>query len=147
MKKRSFTIIELLLAFGVLIILMGITIGTYTYISEKNKRTRTAAMIKKLELAMISYEQDVGYYFQQPSAGPLTINPGDSDFIKHVDYSKMLNTNQINSANQVIDAWGNPIIYQCPGFVNRTLFDLISYGKNGVDDSGTGDDITNFTKH
>ena len=59
----------------------------------------------------------------------------------------MKNTNEINSSNEVVDAWGNPIIYQYPGFYNKTFFDLSSKGKNFVSDLGLGDDITNFSKN
>ena len=146
-KIYRFTLIELLAAFTVIIILMGIAIGSYSLVSEKNRRTKTKALIKKLELAMRAYKHDKGYYFQQSIAGPLVIDPAtDPDFVKHIDYSRMKNTGEINSSNQAIDAWGNLIIYQCPGSHNRTLFDLISYGKNGASESGAGDDITNFSK-
>jgi type II secretion system protein G len=144
--KKLFTIIELLAAIVIIIILMGITVGVYSYISTKTKNDRTEATIKKLEMAMRSYRHDIGYSFQQSALGNLSINTSDSEFLKHISYSRMDKTNEI-SDGIAVDAWGNPIKYQCPGSHNTKMFDLISYGKNGIDNSGAGDDITNFSKN
>ena len=56
----------------------------------------------------------------------------------------------------VKDAFGHPIYYRCPGFINRATFDLGSLGADGLlgdgvanwdlksnNDFGKGDDITN----
>ena len=146
-KKYNFTIVELVAAMLVVGILIGMTAGVYSLISTKTKNERTKAIIKKLEMAMRSYQHDTGYYFQQSTLGNLKINNSDDEFIKRIDYSRMINTSEINDDNHVTDAWGNPIFYQCPGSHNTVLFDLISTGKNGTNDSGSGDDITNFTKN
>ncbi len=42
---------------------------------------------------------------------------------------------------QPIDAWGQPIIYRCPGPIHKNGWDLISCGANGVYEEGGGDDI------
>ena len=143
-KKSSFTMIELLAAMLIIGILAGMLVGVYSLISTKVKNGRTRALIKKVEMAMISYKHDTGYYFQQATLGNLTINASDDEFVKRIDYSRMQGSNEINSDGVIIDAWGDPILYQCPGTHNTTLFDLISKGKNKTDNSGSVDDITNF---
>ncbi len=39
------------------------------------------------------------------------------------------------------DAWGRPIHYRCPGVVHRGGWDFYSFGPDGVDDEGSGDDV------
>lgn len=39
------------------------------------------------------------------------------------------------------DAWGRPIVYRSPGVVHRSGWDVYSFGPDGADDSGEGDDI------
>jgi general secretion pathway protein G len=146
-KRSNFTVIELLASIVIIVILIAITIGVYSYIATKTKNDRTKALMKKFELAMQSYKHDTGYYFQQSTPNNLTVNTSDSEFLKHIDYTRMKNSGEINSNNQLIDAWGREIKYQCPGSKNRTMFDLKSYGKDGIDNSGSGDDITNFSKN
>ena len=146
-KKLKFTIIELLAAMSIIMILAGITVGTFSLISTKSRNYKTEATIKKIELAMISYKHDVGYYFQQSASGSLAINSSDSEFLKHIDYTTMKQSGEINNDDNLIDAWGNEIIYQCPGANNRTMFDLMSNGKDGNDNSGANDDITNFSRN
>lgn len=46
---------------------------------------------------------------------------------------------------QVIDSWGNPLIYTKPGTNNPSSFDLYSFGPNGTaGGSPTDDDIKNW---
>ncbi len=146
-KQNLFTIIELLAAMTIIVILAAITVGVYSYIRTKTYNDKTMATIKKVEMAMRSFKQDNGYYVQQATQGGLTINTSDNDFYTYLDYSKMLESGEINSSNNLVDAWGREILYQCPGSHNRTMFDLISIGKDGTNNDGSGDDITNFTNY
>lgn len=41
-----------------------------------------------------------------------------------------------------VDAWGNELLYWCPGTFNRETFDISSAGPDGV--FGNSDDITNW---
>ena len=40
-----------------------------------------------------------------------------------------------------VDGWGRRMAYRCPGPVHRNGWDLYSFGPNGKDDDGGGDDI------
>jgi hypothetical protein len=40
------------------------------------------------------------------------------------------------------DAWGRELVYRFPSRRPQTVFELYSMGRNGVDDSGEGDDVT-----
>ena len=45
------------------------------------------------------------------------------------------------SESIVVDGWGHPILYRCPGPVHGHGWDLYSVGANGIDERGGGDDI------
>jgi hypothetical protein len=40
-----------------------------------------------------------------------------------------------------VDAWGRTLVYRCPGPVHHQGWDLYSFGPDGIDDRGEGDDI------
>jgi hypothetical protein len=40
-----------------------------------------------------------------------------------------------------VDGWGRAIAYHCPGPVHKHGWDLYSFGPNGIDEQGVGDDI------
>ena len=113
-------------------------------------------------MAMRAYRHETGYYFQERTDTgngapyvPLIVNQTDEEFRKLIDYTAMRNNGQIDNSGNVNDAWGNNIMYTCPGVINTTLFDVGSRGRSGnwgnttpndgVDTTlfGTGDDITN----
>ena len=41
----------------------------------------------------------------------------------------------------VVDAWGRPYRYRCPGPVHKHGWDIYSLGPDGMDDQGEGDDL------
>lgn len=51
-----------------------------------------------------------------------------------------------NPPVNIIDGWGNRIRYKMPGSHNTDAFDIWSFGKDGIDDSGAkgSDDICNW---
>ncbi len=51
---------------------------------------------------------------------------------------------RLDAHGRVLDRWGRPLHYTLPGRHNKQLFDLQSYGRNGRDDGGEKDDITNW---
>lgn len=46
----------------------------------------------------------------------------------------------------IVDTWGTPYVYTCPGIHNRSSFDLYSCGPNTTDERGRGDDFPNWGK-
>ena len=162
---KKFSIIELITACAVIVILMTIGVGAYRLIIEKIHETRTVALIKKIEMAMRSYKNETGYFFQYNTKGfegnlnsykPLSISDTDTEFIHLIDYSGMVGRKEIDITdnNRVKDAWGNYIFYYTgDDKINSTLFDLGSPGKssgwgptnsiNDIGQFGTYDDVTN----
>lgn len=50
----------------------------------------------------------------------------------------------INKLNLPLDSWGHEYIYLFPSKYGSKEYDLYSYGEDGVDQYGLGDDITNW---
>ncbi|MDQ7779125.1 MAG: type II secretion system protein GspG [Planctomycetota bacterium] len=53
---------------------------------------------------------------------------------------------EVDASERILDFWGNPYVYVCPGVHNRGLFDLYSTGSNGRNDKGQQDDILNWER-
>lgn len=45
---------------------------------------------------------------------------------------------------EILDPWGKALRYRQPPSKNLNTYDLYSYGPNGVDNAGLGDDINNW---
>ncbi len=89
MKKRAFTIIELLVVMAIIIVLAGLVIATSGYVQEKGKRSRTEAEIAAMSAALESYRADNGIYPQDvTSTDPLS--PMTSPFLGYEQASAFL---------------------------------------------------------
>jgi general secretion pathway protein G len=154
--KHRYSLIEILIVCGILLILAGIGISVYSLVNRKMQDSRCQAMIAKMSIALENYKAKTGYYIQQPSP---------SSF--YVDQYKNLTSPQGEcSLNDFIDIpsgelaagtgrgfwkdpWGMPFEYKCPGQHNPMSFDLHSKGENKIstgtdNDPSRADDITNW---
>ncbi len=174
-KKYSFTIIELSITVAIIAVLISLSLGVYTYFSSKSNILKTETLVHSINIAMQSYKQDIGYYFQEPSSNfssnstnfgsvnnnILWFNKGgniDLEFIKYFDYQRfagLKNIDQYTTNDYYFkDSWGNPMLYKYPGKYNTETFDFGSVGPDGkfgdnsnnASDFGKGDDITNFKR-
>jgi type II secretory pathway pseudopilin PulG len=170
MNKKPFTILELLAAFVVISILIGITLGIFALVRDKMNNSKTRAIIKQLDIAMQSYKIDQGYYFTDSSATganfpnlasatqtasnistawwfKLNYNGAiDTNFIKCFEYQSLVGSGNIVSVagySYIKDAWGRPILYKQAGIFNPQMFDIASLGKDGRygDNSSLGTEI------
>jgi prepilin-type N-terminal cleavage/methylation domain-containing protein len=160
--RRNFTLVEILVVMAILAVLMGMGLGVYSLAMGAAKRSKTEALIKKIEIALETVKSKHGYYFQSnvmpgnkfvipvnPSAlaaGIETTAFPDAEalatFIKTIDYESFKNghTKEIDISGTpvlvVIDAWERPLFYKCPGTVNTGTFDIISAGSDGLVTNG-----------
>ena len=81
MKRRGFTLIELMVVIAIIIILAAIAIPNYLKMTERAKRSRIASEFNTLATALESYNTDWGFY--PVAAGPAAITGqainGDTD--------------------------------------------------------------------
>ena len=145
---------------AIISVLVGLSVAVVGLANSKMAESRTKSVIKKLELALESYKVKHGYYIMQfdPYRAFYVDDPAGNkpNFCEFIDYEEMLGTGDIivsGGRKIVIDAYGNPIEYKCPGKKNRMRFDLLSYGTDGKSpDAGSSagtaaqgaDDITNY---
>ena len=162
--SRAFTLLELLAVIIIIGILAGMILGFTKYAMTSGATSRTKSEIAAMEAALENYKNDYGAYPITPPGRPLDTtsapNYGNSwrVYSALVDGSKKYMSFKPNQLQQVsltetniIDAFGTPYSYYCTAPVqadqtNKPSFDLWSYGPNGVNDEGNGDDICNWRR-
>lgn len=187
-RKKAFTLVEILAVISIIAILAGMTVGVSSLVMRKSADTKTRAAMKNVEIALERFREANGYY--PPSRGgtisifrfekaPAANSSADALSKLFDEKFRSANTNPITiSGTQylyIVDAYGNPLVYRCPGYFNKGKYDLGSTGKDeklgdgagkklvidsstgGFTNSGTvasdftdhfglGDDLTNFTR-
>ena len=134
-RKCGFTLMEVLLVLIILVVLFALAVPTYTGMRRKGLMDAAKANIGALETAIDNYEFSVEYY---PSSLDALLNPPND----LPDPSKWAGP-YLKKAEGLIDPWGRPYYYMCPGKMNPNSYDLWSVGPDGID--GTNDDIGNWT--
>ncbi len=165
MRKKNYTLIEILSVVIIIGILALIIIQVSGHVSDRNRRIRTEAIIKQLQLALEDCKAKYGYYkvrnanefsadarlrydlIMDGVASPrasFPLNPSSptgaqkyrKDFLKTCDLTK-LPTKEINGVHYIVDAWDEPIQYFTDA--NGTRYTLYSYGKYKVEYTNTSD--------
>jgi general secretion pathway protein G len=92
-----------------------------------SRASRTENQIQNLRLAITLFHSEVGRF------------PAEKTFSDELVVAGLWDLSQ---EGPILDDWERPIQYQVPG--KHGLFDLCSFGRDGVDDGGQGDDISNW---
>ena len=133
-SRRGFTLIEVLLVAGIIVMLAAIVVPNLIGAEQSAKIKTTKANVQALAKAFDNYK--FTYELDYPTGdGFSALVNGPGNLPNWVS--------QIESARPV-DAWGKPINYQFPGTHNKMgKPDIWSNGPDGQ--SGTADDITSWT--
>src|SRR6478672_649467 len=116
--ERGMTLIEIMVVVAIIGMLMG-TVGVYAFGRlEKAKITDSKLVIKNIEQALVHFQTD------NTDSCPKSI----SDLFAQKYLTK-----------EPMDAWGQALIFKCPGQHNTDGADILSKGKDKQE--GTGDDI------
>lgn len=67
MRKRYFTLVELLAVMAIIIVLAGITVGGIMFATGKAEVSRTTALMTEFEAALEEYKNDYGVYPVYPT--------------------------------------------------------------------------------
>jgi general secretion pathway protein G len=100
---------------------------------DAKMRLTRATVRSGLGGALDSYRHDLGHYPSESEGGlqALLTQPASASNWR----------GPYVSPDRLLDCWGKPFIYACPGSHNPQSYDLCSYGKD--EEAGT-DDITNW---
>lgn len=159
-QNRGFTLIEMLVTITIIVILAGLTVGSYKFVTTKQANEQAKIQISLLSNALEEYKLDKGEY-PADTAGTNALyralylnglNNPDTDKIYVAQLDPNTNkqgwTEGTGDNVKIIDPWDSEYIYRNPPTVNPD-FDLLSKGQDGatsdnLSDQKTKDDITNF---
>ncbi len=136
MKRRGFTLIELMIVVVIIVALASMVVPRLSGRTEQAKKAVAKVDItSNIAMALKLYELDNGNFptteqglnalVSAPSSAPV---PG--------------NWNGPYLESIPSDPWGNPYRYKSPGNNNKATYDLYSTGKDGSEE--TDDDIKNW---
>ncbi|MFO0871598.1 MAG: type II secretion system major pseudopilin GspG [Pirellulales bacterium] len=130
-QRRGFTLMEVLLVLVILVILGGI-VGVAINSSRKRAFVNSALVqLKAFKGPLESYNLDIGSY---PSSqqGLQALRQSPPDLANPAKWSGPYLDGDLEA-----DPWGNPYQYEGAG----TQYRIWSFGPNGVNEQGGGDDL------
>ena len=134
-RQKGFTLVEMLLVLVILATLAAVVVPKFAGRTKQAKVTAAKAQISNLEIAIDSFEIDMGYF---PKAG--------NDLRDLVEEPNSNNAQdwQGRYLKKGIprDPWGSEYVYNYPGKMNIGSYDISSGGPDMK--TGTDDDITNW---
>ena len=160
---RAFTLIELLVVITIIVILAGLSMGGYSYVTRKQAESQAAIQISLLSKAIEEYKLDNGEY---PAAsntnelykllyynGAIATPPGKI-YLAELDpvNNRQGWTDGSGASARILDPFGSEYIYRRGDNVDAKNpdFDLLSKGKDGKTNLTNStapenrDDIDNF---
>ena len=134
MKRRHFTLIELLTVIAIIAILAGITFGGITYASNKAQRDKTVSIMLEFEDALEAYKKDYGVYPVCATAKAVDFSNDEWKKFTNETANKHKRPYMEGATGELIDAYGNAFFYQYPNKEdgrNTSKYALWSRGEDG----------------
>ena len=131
-SRRAFTLVELLLVLVILGILAALVLPKFTGRTEQARITAAQTQISTLGTALDAFEVDNGSYPRGGDGLQLLVSAPSGAANWRGPYLK---------SDVPLDPWSHPYVYEYPGKINQSGYDLRSIGPDGQ--PGTADDIVN----
>ena len=159
MKKRDFTLVELLAVTALIVILAGLGFAAFSYASNRGKEAATKSLITRIAAGLESVKIKHGTFPAGASSyGNIEVVEDDTGIISEVKFNgSALNSKQLKTfltvcdgeslkknltldnddasgkkrTYHITDAWGGAVKYRCPGLINTIKFDLVAPGADG----------------
>lgn len=129
----GFTLLEMVIVLGIIAMIMGGAIFTMQRISDSGAITVVEGDFSSISNALQSYKTNARHYpSQQQGLQALVEKPGSTPRPKR--WTQILD-------EVPKDPWGNEYLYKYPGSKDRSRPEIISKGKDGLED--TEDDLSN----
>lgn len=149
MKKRDFTLVELLAVTALIAILAGIGFAAFSYASNRGREAATKSLITRIGAGLESVRTKHGAFPGATSYGDIVVTVNSSGLVTGITFggtalsAKQLKTFlavcdgeslkknltlKSDSDYYLIDSWGGKVKYCSPGLVNTVKFDLVAPG-------------------
>lgn len=126
--EDGFTLVELLVVLAIIVLIAGLVAPQVLRYLGTARSNAAVAQIDNLESALeLFYVDNLRYPTSDEGLAALSEPPPD--------LSARWNGPYLKNADDLVDPWGNPYIYQSDG----AGFEIVSLGRDGAPD-GTGED-------
>ena len=157
--RRGFTLIELLFVITIIMILAGLSMGGYGYVTRKQADSQAAIQISLLSKALEEYKLDNGAYPPTGTTNSLytllywsgaNTSPPGKIYLADLDPNSKGQgwIDGTGAAATIRDPWGIEYIYRRGDDLaaKNPDFDLLSKGKDGLTGTtaSSADDIDNY---
>ena len=157
--RRGFTLIELLVVITIIMILAGLSMGGYGYVTRKQADSQAAIQISLLSKALEEYKLDNGAYPPTGTTNSLytllywsgaNTSPPGKIYLADLDPNSKGQgwIDGTGAAATIRDPWGIEYIYRRGDDLaaKNPDFDLLSKGKDGLTGTtaSSADDIDNY---
>ncbi|TAN36889.1 MAG: prepilin-type N-terminal cleavage/methylation domain-containing protein [Verrucomicrobia bacterium] len=135
-SHRAFTLVELLAVITIIAMLAALVVGGASYAMRKASVARCHANMETIKNALADYQIEYGGY-----------PPGNETALYNAlckGAKVYLKDTSVVMGSRLVDPWGGNYFYQAPGTHNADGYDLWSWGPNGQNDNGGGDDLSNW---
>ena len=134
-KKHGFTLIEIMLVIGLMVMLVGLVVFNIDGILGGNQKTIAEMKVKtSFETPLTTFKIHMGRYPTTAQGLGALLNRPEND-------KGRWKGPYIKDAASLADPWNQELQYRSPGTHNASGYDLYSLGEDGVE---SADDITNW---
>lgn len=134
-RKSGFTLVEMILVIGLIVLLAGVVIVNVDNIFGDQQAKMTGFKVKEsFKTPLFKYRMDMGSYpTSEQGLQALLVRPSNDKGRWRGPY--------IENKEDLVDAWNNDLKYRFPSSSNPGSYELYSLGPDGVESE---DDIRNW---